>query len=144
MCAASVHGSKMHASLQSFPRSLPVRFQRHELIGYLGGALGLRQRVGRLTLVDISTDRCGFHSVSQEGCCYSKRNEHEPPSQWNDESKGGRTAKATDALGTLPYAHLMQRSRDRLRFLTPADISHLNQPPNSCLIFWNKKCIQSL
>jgi hypothetical protein len=31
---------------------------------------------------------------------------HEPPSQWN-ETSGGGTAKATFALGALPYAPLM-------------------------------------
>ncbi|OLD16854.1 MAG: hypothetical protein DMG86_23270 [Acidobacteria bacterium] len=31
---------------------------------------------------------------------------------------GGRTAKATVALGTLPYAHLMQQLTTRLRFFT--------------------------
>jgi len=60
----------MHDALQSFPRALPVYFQWHELIGYSEGAVRLRLRVGRLTLVDISTGCCGFHWVVSERCLW--------------------------------------------------------------------------
>jgi hypothetical protein len=47
---------------------------------------------------------------------FSRDAESEPPSQRNERSRGGRTAKATVALGTLPYIFLMLRWIAALRF----------------------------
>ena len=66
--------------------------------------------------------------------------EHEPPSQ-RTKVDGGGTAKATAALGALPYVSPMPRFTTPLRF-NANDITHLNQPPNSLFAFWKTKCIR--
>ena len=60
-CMCTAPRQQMHASFQSSPCGLPLYFQWHGLIGYLEAPVGLRQGVGRLTLVDISTGCCVFH-----------------------------------------------------------------------------------
>ena len=63
------------------------------------------------------------------------RREHKPPSQRNERSRGGRTAKATVALGTLPFFSLMPRSTSRSLFFDQSDIGSFSA-------VWNGKCIQ--
>src|ERR1700730_17363435 len=63
------------------------------------------------------------------------RREHKPPSQRNERSRGGRTAKATVALGTLPFFSLMPRSTSRSLFFDQSDIGSFSA-------MWNGKCIQ--
>jgi hypothetical protein len=67
-----------------------------------------------------ATQRQIFDSRETPGTLsYSKKRkeqEPEPPSQWNEGSRGGRTAKVAVALGVLPYALLMLQGTTQLRF----------------------------
>jgi hypothetical protein len=83
---------------------------------------------------------CSKEIAVREPWLLLEETEHEPPSQ-RTKVEGGGTAKATAALGALPYVSPMPRFTTPLRF-NANDITPLNQPPNSLFAFWKTKFIR--
>ena len=137
------------------PASYTAYFQWRESTARLGMAdetQRVRSAVDTASVFRQASLSNGRHSLAacQGGCAKEidvrepwlllEDTEHEPPSQ-RTKVEGGGTAKATAALGALPYVSPMPRFTTPLRF-NANDITHLNQPPNPLQAFWNTKCIR--
>ena len=146
---------EQHSSFQSTAGKLTAYFQWRESTARLGMAdetQRVRSAVDTASVFRQASLSNGRHSLAacQGGCSKEiavrepwlllEDTEHEPPSQ-RTKVEGGGTAKATAALGALPYVSPMPRFTTPLRF-NANDITHLNQPPNSLFAFWKTKCIR--
>ena len=117
-----------------------------DLVGTLAGSRRPnRGEMGCLWFFNVSKasleGTCNARIIknNEQHCLFQRRRGREPCSQRDDETGEGRTAKATAALGTLPYAPLMPRCRTPLRNVI--DTRRLNPNSRLPLAFWKGKCM---
>jgi hypothetical protein len=82
--------------------------------------------------------------ATQEYCLFQRCGEHEPPSQRNDESGGGRTAKATGAPGALPYGSSDVVARNSVALWRKRHRALKIEHQGLSFPLWNSKCIQQV
>ena len=100
-----------------------------------------RQTKSQNTEFDLALP--GSAEASQPGTVRpAPETKSKPPSQWSDDSRGGRTAKATDALGELPYARFDAVTHDSVALFMQTT-KHICVRHRVSRI-WHRKCIQQL